>query len=74
MSQMGVGSAQSPLTVHSTHWCVATLHAGVLPPHSAFVLQLPGGSWHSFVVIVHLPPVPQSISEKHSTQAPMPEQ
>jgi len=74
VSQKGVGAAQSPLTTHSTHWCVAVSQAGVLPAHSALVRHAPGGSTHVFVVMVQRPLAPQSKSEKHSTQVPVPEQ
>jgi hypothetical protein len=74
VSQIGVGAAQSPLTTHSTQACVVASHAGVLPAQSAFERQAPGGRLQAFVAMSHLPFVPQSKSEKHSTQTPTPEQ
>lgn len=74
VSQAGFEPLQLEFAVHSTHVWVLTSHAGVLPEHCEFELQAPGGSWHVFVAIVHFPPVPQSMSEKHSTQVPRPVQ
>ncbi len=72
--QAGFEPLQLESAVHWTQVWVLTLQAGVPPEHCEFELHAPGGSWQVFVAIVHLPPAPQSMSEKHSTQVPVPVQ
>jgi hypothetical protein len=70
-----------PQSLLRLHWTqVLLLHTGVDPPQSLLLMHdppppgIPPVVVQTFVVKLHVPPVPQSRSLKHWTQAPSPEQ